>query len=171
MSKGAWRRYSDAGYKHYAIVYPGYKYNMMDIQAAIGYHQLKRIDRYLSVRESIWKRYDTAFRDLPVHIPPPPEADTIHARHLYTLLLDIDRVAMTRDGLVQKLYERNIGTGIHFISLHLHPYYRETFGFQPSDFPNAAWISERTLSLPLSARLSDDDVEDVIEAVRGCVQT
>jgi dTDP-4-amino-4,6-dideoxygalactose transaminase len=170
MSKGAWRRYSDAGYKHYAIVYPGYKYNMMDLQAAIGYHQLKRIDRYLAVRERIWKRYDEAFQDLPVQVPAPPEPDTVHARHLYTLLLDIDRLRLTRDAFQQRLYERNIGTGIHFVSLHLHPYYRETFGFTPPDFPNAAYISERTISLPLSAKLTDEDVDDVIAAVRESLE-
>lgn len=166
MSKGAWRRYSDAGFKHYAIIYPGYKYNMMDLQAAIGYHQLKRVDQYLTVRERIWKQYDEAFQNLPVEIPAPAEPETVHARHLYTLLLDIDRVGFTRDELQQRLYERNIGTGIHFISLHLHPYYRDTFGFQPADFPNANYVSERTLSLPLSAKLTAHDAQDVIDAVR-----
>ena len=166
MSKGAWQRYSDDGYKHYAVVYPGYKYNMMDIQAAIGYHQLQRIGRYLGVREHIWQRYDEAFQDLTVLTPAPPEPDTVHARHLYTLLLDIDRLNITRDDFLQQIHQRNIGTGVHFISVHQHPYYRETFGFQTNDFPIAAYISERTVSLPLSAKLTDEDVDDVIQAVR-----
>ncbi|HIG47140.1 MAG TPA: DegT/DnrJ/EryC1/StrS family aminotransferase [candidate division Zixibacteria bacterium] len=166
MSKGAWQRYSDDGYKHYAVVYPGYKYNMMDIQAAIGYHQLQRIGRYLGVREHIWQRYDEAFQDLRVTTPLPPESDTVHARHLYTLLLDIDRLKITRDDFLQRMHERNIGTGVHFISVHQHPYYRETFGFQTNDFPAATYISERTVSLPLSAKLTDEDVADVIAAVR-----
>jgi len=165
MSKGAWQRYSDDGYKHYAVVYPGYKYNMMDIQAAIGYHQLQRIGRYLEVREHIWQRYDEAFQDLRVTTPLPPESDTVHARHLYTLLLDIDRLKITRDDFLQRMHERNIGTGVHFISVHQHPYYRETFGFQTNDFPTATYISERTVSLPLSAKLTDEDVADVIAAV------
>lgn len=167
MSKGAWRRFSDEGYKHYAIIYPGYKYNMMDLQAAIGLHQLPRVDRYLEVRERVWRQYDEAFGDLPVQIPTLPDPDTRHARHLYTLLLDVDRIGMTREDFQQRLYERNIGTGVHFISLHLHPYYRETFGYQPDDFPNAAFISRRTVSLPLSAKLTEEDVEDVIGAVRA----
>ena len=166
MSKGAWQRYSDDGYKHYAVVYPGYKYNMMDIQAAIGYHQLQRIGRYLGMREHIWQCYDEAFQDLRVTTPLPPEPDTVHARHLYTLLLDIDRLKITRDEFLQRMHERNIGTGVHFISVHQHPYYRETFGFQTNDFPTATYISERTVSLPLSAKLTDEDVADVIAAVR-----
>ena len=166
MSKGAWQRYSDDGYKHYAVVYPGYKYNMMDIQAAIGYHQLQRIGRYLGVREHIWQSYDEAFQDLSVTTPLPPEPDTVHARHLYTLLLDIDRLKITRDDFLQRMHERNIGTGVHFISVHQHPYYRETFGFQTNDFPTATYISKRTVSLPLSAKLTDEDVADVIAAVR-----
>ena len=169
MSKGAWQRYSDDGYKHYAVVYPGYKYNMMDIQAAIGYHQLQRIGRYLGMREHIWQRYDKAFQDLPVITPLPPEPDTVHARHLYTLLLDIDRLKITRDEFLQRMHERNIGTGVHFISVHQHPYYRETFGFQTNDFPTATYISERTVSLPLSAKLTDEDVADVIAAVRDAL--
>lgn len=169
MSKGAWRRFSDEGYKHYAVLYPGYKYNMMDLQAAIGLHQLPRVERYAESRERIWRRYDEAFQALPCTIPAPPEPNTRHARHLYTLLLDIDRIKMTREEFQQRLYERNIGTGVHFISLHLHPYYRDTFGYTPEDFPNATYISRRTVSLPLSAKLTEEDVENVIEAVRNVV--
>ena len=94
------------------------------------------------------------------------EPDTTHARHLYTLLIDLPRVGITRDDVVEALKAEGIGTGIHFISLHLHPYYRDRFGFSPDDFPNARRISERTLSLPLSARLGEQDVADVIAAVR-----
>jgi dTDP-4-amino-4,6-dideoxygalactose transaminase len=167
MTKDAWKRYSDEGYKHYQVVFPGFKYNMMDIQAAIGLHQMKRIDRYLARRNEIWKRYDEAFAGLPLLLPAPPEPDTVHARHLYTPLLDIDRAGMTRDKFQENLFALNIGTGIHFISLHQQEYYRKTFGFTAGDFPNASFISDRTISLPLSAALSDEDVEDVIGAVRS----
>ncbi|RJP71103.1 MAG: DegT/DnrJ/EryC1/StrS family aminotransferase [Candidatus Abyssobacteria bacterium SURF_17] len=166
LSKDAWKRYSDEGYKHYEVIFPGFKYNMMDIQAAIGVEQMKRVDKYLARRNEIWARYDDAFADLPVTRPEPPEPDTVHARHLYTLLLDIEKTGMTRDEFQQRLHDMNIGTGIHFISVHLHKYYRETFGYKRGDFPNAEWISDRTISLPLSARLTDKDVEDVAEAVR-----
>lgn len=166
MSKDAWKRYSDEGFKHYQVVFPGFKYNMMDIQASIGIHQMKRIDKYLKRREEIWTRYDEAFADLPVITPSPPEAGTTHARHLYTLLLDKEKIKQTRDEVQQRLYEMNIGTGIHFIALHLHEYYSKTFGFRKGDFPNAEFISERTLSIPLSAKLTSDDVEDVISSLR-----
>ena len=165
MSKGAWKRYSDEGFKHYRIVYPGFKYNMMDIQAALGIHQLSRTESSLKRREEIWHRYDHAFQNLPLDVPPPPEEDTTHARHLYTILLKLDELTADRDTIQQALYEEKIGTGIHFIALHLHPYYQETFGYKRSDYPNATYVSERTISLPLSAKLTDEDVTDVIKAV------
>ena len=165
MSKGAWKRYSDEGFKQYRIVYPGFKYNMMDIQAALGIHQLSRTESSLKRREEIWRRYDAAFQDLPLDVPPPPEENTTHARHLYTILLRLDKLTADRDTIQQSLYEENIGTGIHFLSLHLHPYYQETFGYKRSDYPNATYVSDRTISLPLSAKLTDEDVTDVIEAV------
>jgi dTDP-4-amino-4,6-dideoxygalactose transaminase len=98
--------------------------------------------------------------------PAEPEKDTVHARHLYTLLIDTEKMNKTRDAVQQELHELNIGTGIHFISLHLHDYYRKTYGFKPDDFPNAKWVSERTLSLPLSPKLTDEDVVDVIRTVK-----
>jgi len=169
LSKGAWRRYSDEGFKHYQVIYPGYKYNMMDIQAALGIHQLSRVEKYLRRREEIWQRYDAAFSDLPAVIPAVAEPNTRHARHLYTLLLNIDQLGISRDSFQQALYYENIGTGIHFISLHLHPFYKNTYGYIKGDFPNAEHVSDRTISLPLSAKLSDDDVEDVVNAVRKII--
>lgn len=166
LSRDAWRRYSDSGYRHYEVVYPGFKYNMTDIQASLGIHQLSRIEVNLRRREEIWARYDAAFVDLPVEIPPPAESGTLHARHLYALLLDLDRLNISRDDFMVRLHEENIGCGVHFVSLHLQKYYRETFGFQQDDFPVAADASRRTVSLPLSPRLTDEDVEDVIAAVK-----
>lgn len=165
MSKGAWKRYSDEGYKHYQIVYPGYKYNMMDLQAAMGIHQLKKLERNLKKREEIWARYNEALSGLPLELPPPPDPDCRHARHLYTVLLKLEDLKIDRDGFVHALYEQKIGTGIHFVSLHLHPYYSKKYNYKPEDFPNATYISERTVSLPLSPKLKDEDVEDVIAAV------
>ena len=170
MSKDAWKRFSDSGYKHYQVLYPGYKYNMMDIQAAIGIHQLPRIDKYWKRRQEIWTRYNEAFKDLPVFTPASIEPSTRHAYHLYTLLLDIDNLNMTRDKFLDEMTKRNIGVGVHYIALHLHPYYQKTYGYKRGDFPNAEWISDRTVSLPLSAKLTDEDVGDVIEAVKGILQ-
>lgn len=165
MTKDAWKRYSDEGYKHYQVVFPGFKYNMMDLQAAIGLHQLPRVERWLKRRNEIWRRYNEAFAYLPVGLPPLDEPDTVHARHLYTLLIDRDRCGLSRGQFMQRLYERGIGTGVHFIGVHLHPYYQKRFAYQPHNFPNATWISERTVSIPLSPKVSDTEVEKVISAV------
>lgn len=167
MSKDAWKRFSDEGYKHYQVIYSGFKYNMMDIQAAIGIHQLPRIEKYWKRRQEIWNRYNEAFKDLPVFTPAPVESNTRHAYHLYTLLLDIDNLKINRDKFLDEMTKQNIGVGVHYIALHLHPYYQNTYGYKRGDFPNAEWISDRTVSLPLSAKLTDEDVEDVIEAVRA----
>lgn len=166
MSKDAWKRYSDEGFKHYQVVFPGFKYNMTDMQASLGIHQVKRIEPYYKRREEIWRRYDEAFKDLCLSIPSPPENETRHARHLYTILLDLEQLKTDRDTFQQALYEENIGTGIHYISLHLQDYYRKTYGYRPEDFPHARFISERTISLPFSAKLIDEDVQDVISAVK-----
>lgn len=166
MSRDAWKRYSDEGFKHYQVIFPGYKYNMTDMQASLGIHQIKRIETYYKRREEIWKQYDEVFRDLPLSIPSPPEKETKHARHLYTILLNLEELKVDRDTFQQALYEEKIGTGIHYISLHLHDYYRKIYGYRPEDFQNSRHISERTISLPLSAKLTNQDVEDVIHAVK-----
>jgi len=169
MSKDAWKRFSDSGYKHYQVLYAGYKYNMMDIQAAIGIHQLPRVDKYWERRQEIWNRYNEAFKDLPVFTPAPIETNTRHAYHLYTLLLDIDKLNITRDDFLNEMTKKNIGVGVHYIALHLNPYYQKNFGYKRGDFPNTEWISDKTVSLPFSAKLTDEDVEDVIEAVREII--
>jgi len=166
MSKDAWRRFSDKGYRHYQIVHCGYKNNMMDIQAAIGIHQLPRVQRYWKKRAAIWDRYNGAFRDLAVFTPAPVERNTKHSYHLYTLLLDKERLAITRDRFLDELTKRKIGVGVHYIAVHLHPYYQKNYGYRRGDFPNAEYISDRTVSLPLSAKLTADDIRDVIAAVR-----
>ena len=166
MTKDAWKRFSDSGYKHYEVVYPGFKYNMMDMQAAIGIHQLKRIEEYSERRKQIWETYMHAFSDLPVFLPSPIEKNTRHALHLFTLLLDIDNLKITRDEFMNLLHKENIGSGVHYTALHLHPYYRERFGYHRGDFPNTEFVADRTISIPLSAKLTNEDVDDVITAVR-----
>jgi dTDP-4-amino-4,6-dideoxygalactose transaminase len=165
LSADAWKRFSDDGYKHYEVIEPGFKYNMMDLQAALGLPQLARVEANLARRNAIWARYDEAFAKLPVLTPAPEAKGTRHARHLYTLLLDLDRLRVDRDAVLLMLHRQNIGTGVHYRALHLHRYYREEFGYQRGDLPVSEWISDRTLSLPLSPKLTDQDVEDVIFAV------
>ncbi len=170
MSKDAWKRFSDSGYKHYQVVVPGFKYNMMDLQAAIGIHQLARVEVALQRRNEIWQRYNQAFADLPVTVPASDEPHTLHARHLYTLMIDKGKCGVSRDEFLERLHSQNIGAGVHYVGVHLQPYYQTRFGYRPEDFPNATWISDRTVSIPLSPKLTDEDVEDVIEAVRFSLQ-
>lgn len=166
MSRDAWKRFSDDGYKHYQVVFPGFKYNMMDLQAAIGIHQLARVEENWKRRDEIWQIYNQAFADLPIDLPAPDEENTRHARHLYTMMIDEERCGISRDAFMQRLHEMNIGTGVHYIGVHLHQYYRERFGYKPENFPNATWLSERTVSIPLSPSLTNQDVEDVIDSVK-----
>jgi dTDP-4-amino-4,6-dideoxygalactose transaminase len=165
LSKDAWKRYSDEGFKHYLIEVPGYKYNMMDIQAAIGIHQLAKFEKGQKIRENIWQEYNAAFEGLPLFTPLDPEADTVHARHLYTILLDLKNLKADRETIQAALHAEGIGIGVHFISLHLHPFYAHKYGYKRGDFPNAEYISDRTISLPFSAKLTHTDVQDVKKAV------
>ena len=169
LSRDAWKRYSDSGYEHYQVLYPGFKYNMMDIQAAIGIHQFKHIDDWLKRRNEIWNFYNQAFADLPVDTPSPDDDSITHARHLYTLLIDEEKCGISRDSFLEKMRQYNIGAGVHYIGIHLHPYYAQEFGFSRDDFPHASWISDCTVSLPLSPKLEDRDVEDVISAVKRAI--
>ncbi|MGE5620959.1 MAG: DegT/DnrJ/EryC1/StrS family aminotransferase [archaeon] len=166
MSKDAWKRFSDDGYKHYQVIYPGYKYNMTDIQASLGIHQLKKVEQYWLRRQSIWNRYKKELKHLPLFLPPDAEANTKHAYHLFTVMLDIDNTSISRDELLTALHKMNIGTGVHYLALNLQPYYQSAFGYKKGDFPNSEFISERTLSLPFSAKLSDQDVTDVIDSLK-----
>ena len=170
MSKDAWKRFADEGYKHYQVIYPGFKYNMMDIQAAIGIHQLKRIDNYWKKRKAIWERYNREFAGLPCLLPANPEPHTKHAFHLYTPLIDIKKLGKTRDWVLQALTAENIGVGVHYIPVHLHPYYGKTYGWEKGSFPNAEWIGERTISLPLSPALTRNDVQDVCRAFKKALK-
>jgi dTDP-4-amino-4,6-dideoxygalactose transaminase len=169
MSKDAWKRFSDEGYKHYYVMEAGFKYNMMDLQAAIGIHQLQRVEANWRRRQEIWRRYDEAFTSLPVTCPATPEPDTRHALHLYTLLIDEKRCGMTRDAFLEAMTRQNIGVGVHYLSIPEHPFYQEKLGWRPEEYPHAQRIGRQTVSIPLSARLSDEDVGDVIAAVRRCL--
>jgi dTDP-4-amino-4,6-dideoxygalactose transaminase len=166
MSKDAWKRFSDEGYKHYKVVECGFKYNMMDLQAALGIHQLRRVEQYWRRRHEIWQRYNEAFAELPIELPTSPTPGTRHAYHLYMVLIDEPRTGVGRDAFLDAMTAHNIGVGVHYMSIPEHPYYQQTFGWRPEDYPNAMRIGRLTVSLPISAKLIAEDVEDVIAAVR-----
>lgn len=170
MSKDAWRRFGDAGYKHYLVEECGYKYNMTDLQAAIGLHQLRRIERNWERRRDIWQLYNDALRDLPISLPAPIAPRHRHAHHLYTILVEDSRAGISRDAFLDGMTQRKIGIGVHYLSIPEHPFYRDRFGWRLQDTPEATRIGRQTVSLPLSPKLSDDDVGDVIAAVRELIR-
>jgi dTDP-4-amino-4,6-dideoxygalactose transaminase len=165
LSGGAWQRFSDTGFRHYEVVRPGFKHNMTDVQAALGLHQLPKLDAWIDVRAERWARYDELLAGLPLTLPPAPDPRSRHARHLYTVLLD-DGLPVDRDELLDALAARRIGAGVHYRGVHLHPYYRDRYGIDPADLPVATDISRRTLSLPLSPKVTPADQEDVAAALR-----
>ncbi len=169
MSKDAWKRFSDEGYRHYRVVAAGFKYNMMDLQAAIGVEQLRRVELYWRRRKEIWQMYNDAFAYLPVKTPADPASDTVHAFHLYTLQVNEKNAGISRDNFLAGMTRQNIGVGVHYQSIPEHPYYQETFGWQPEQYPHAMKIGRETVSLPISAKLTDKDVNDVITAVKRLV--
>ena len=169
MSRDAWNRFSDEGYKHYQVVECGFKYNMMDLQAAIGIHQLGRVEKAWTRRQAIWNRYQNAFLGLPLVCPVEPPPYVRHAHHLYTLLVDEQRCGVSRDQFLTRMTNLGIGVGVHYLALTEHPYYQQRLGWKPEDTPIATTIGRQTVSLPMSPKLTDDEVERVIAAVGLCL--
>lgn len=170
MDRDGWKRYSKGGNWFYEVVAPGFKYNMTDIQAAMGLAQLRRLDAMQARRREVVALYDEAFRDVDALELPVERPHVEHAWHLYVVRLRLDRLSIDRDQVIRELTERNIGTSVHFIPVHLHPWYRERYGFVPGQFPVAYGSYLRTLSLPLHPGLSDEDVEDVVSALLDVVE-
>jgi dTDP-4-amino-4,6-dideoxygalactose transaminase len=167
MDKESWRRFSKSGSPRYDVTLPGFKYNMMDIQAALGLHQLPRLDGFIAERTRLAARYGQALRDaVGLILPQRVSYPVRHAWHLYTPLVDIDRLSIDRDRFMAELKDRNIGTGLHYTAAHEFSYYAGRFGWKPQDYPEAHFVSERIVSLPLFPGLSDSDQDDVIEAIR-----
>jgi len=166
MNKDAWKRFGDEGYKHYQVVECGYKYNMIDLQAAIGIHQLQRVEDCWLRRQEIWQSYNEAFVGLPVNLPATVEQNTRHAYHLYTILIDEEHCGISRDQFLDAMTAQNVGIGVHYLSIPEHPYYQKTFSWRPKDYPNAMKVGQQTVSLPISAKLTDQDVDDVVLATR-----
>lgn len=165
MSADAWKRFGDDGYKHYYVVESGFKYNMMDLQAAIGIHQLERIEKYHKRRIHIKNLYDGAFAKLPLGLPAAQEPGNVDSCHLYQILVNEKKCGVSRDRFLHNMTQNGIGVGVHYQSMPEHPFYREKFGWRPEDYPNAMRIGRETISLPIGPKLDDNDVEDVIAAV------
>jgi dTDP-4-amino-4,6-dideoxygalactose transaminase len=165
LSLGAWQRFSDSGYRHYEVEEPGYKFNMTDIHASLGLHQLARLDESIARREMHWAWYNEALANLPLELPAAPEPGTRHARHLYQVLIGRD-ARRDRDEVVVALHEQGVGSGVHYRGVHLHPYYRDRYGIEPNALPVATDISRRTLSLPLEPHLQESDLARVASALK-----
>ncbi len=165
LSRDAWNRYTEQGSIHWEIEYPGFKYNMTDVSAAIGLHQLDRLEGFLQTRKRYARMYDDAFSQLDGIIPLRSIMDIRHSHHLYIIKLDTAKISLSRDEFIQALKAENIGSGIHFRAVHLHPYYRRTYGFKPGKLPIAEDVSQRILSLPLYPAMTERDISQVIDTV------
>lgn len=155
---------------YYEVVAPGFKYNMTDIAAAMGLHQLKKVTAFQQRREAIAKRYNAAFEGLPLVTPWVARPDDQHAWHLYVIQLALERLSINRDRFIERMAEAGIGTSVHFIPLHIQPYWRDRYGFQPEDFPVAYDLFQRVVSLPIYPSMTDADVARVIESVQSILQ-
>jgi len=172
MSREAWKRFAASGTPNYDILMPGFKYNMMDIQAAIGIHQLPKLDRFIDLRRDIAEFYNREFTDcaelaLPQYAP----YDQRHAWHLYTPLVRVEKLTIDRDRFMEELKKHNIGSGLHYKAIHHHAWYREHMPVADQELPNASYASERILSLPLFPKMTMDDARDVVEAVKEVIQS
>ncbi|WP_346877779.1 MULTISPECIES: DegT/DnrJ/EryC1/StrS aminotransferase family protein [unclassified Clostridium] len=170
MSKAAWNRYGKGGTWRYDIEYPGHKYNMFDIQAALAKTQMNKLDFMQDRRKEIVKKYEEAFSNLD-GIKLPPEAEyTTHSWHLYVIRLELDKLTIDRDEFIELMAEANIGTSVHFIPVHLMSYYRETYGYKEGDLPIAENYFDTIVSLPLYPKMTDEDVQDVINVVTDIIK-
>jgi dTDP-4-amino-4,6-dideoxygalactose transaminase len=170
IDRDAFNRYtSDTPAWFYNVVAPGFKYNMTDIAAAIGIHQLRKLDRFRSRREELARGYDEGLRDLPLRLPAHAPSGELHAWHLYVIRLD-DDAPLSRDDFIDAMSAAGIGTSVHFIPLHLHPYWRDTYRLRPEQYPNATRAFSHAVSLPLYTRMSDADLDRVIQTIRSIFQ-
>lgn len=169
MSKDAWKRFDKSGSWRYDIVMPGFKYNMTDLQSALGIHQLRKLEGFHARRREVAERYSRVFGAVDALETPTEKDYASSAWHLYVLRIRPERLSIDRDAFIVELGERNIGTSVHYTPLHMMSYYADKYGFAPADYPVAHDAFERMVSIPLHPRLSDDDVDDVIDAVLGIV--
>jgi len=170
MDRDAWKRYSSEGSWYYEVIRPGFKYNMPDVAAAIGIQQLRKLNKFQTRRKEIVSRYNEAFSKFEELQIPVKRSEVEHAWHLYVIRLNLNRLKISRNQFIEELKARNIGTSVHFIPIHMHPYYRDKYGYKPDDFPIAYREYQRIISLPIYPKMTDRDAEDVVEAVTEVVQ-
>jgi dTDP-4-amino-4,6-dideoxygalactose transaminase len=167
ISRDVFNRYvSEKASWHYEVVAPGYKYNMTDIAAAIGIHQLRKADKFHVRREQLARRYDDGLAGLPLTLPPRAPKGSVHAWHLYVIRVNED-APVSRDEFIEEMTRRRIGTSVHFIPLHIQPYWRDTYSLRPDDFPRALGIYKGAVSLPIYTRMTSADQARVVESVRA----
>jgi dTDP-4-amino-4,6-dideoxygalactose transaminase len=169
ISRDAWKRYSSSGYKHWDIVYPGYKYNMFDLQAAVALPQLAKIEAFWQRRVELKARLDAALACVPEIVLPAQRPGLKPAHHLYPIIVRTEALTVDRDAIMNAIQTENVGVGVHFRAVHLHPYYMEQWHFRHGMFPNAEYYSDRTISLPLYPKMSDADADDVIAVVTNVI--
>jgi dTDP-4-amino-4,6-dideoxygalactose transaminase len=171
INKDIWDRYREGNKPnwYYEVVEPGFKYNMPDLMAAIGIHQLRKIDRLQIRREEIAGRYTEAFADLPLRLPRIAQPDDTHSWHLYMIQLELAALTIGRNQVIEELAELGIGTSVHFIPLHIQPYWRDRYGLKPDDFTVAMDCYSRAISLPIYSKMTNAEVDRVIEGVRRVV--
>ena len=170
MSRDAWQRYTSEGSWYYEVLEPGYKENMTDVQAALGIHQLRKLDGFVAVRQRYAAEYDRAFSGLPELSLPVRRPGRSHTFHLYPVRFSRERLRIDREEIIKELARNNIGASVHFIPVHIHPFYRDTYGYAPGDLPAAMTIYEELVSLPLYPAMTDADVTSVVDAVHGIVE-
>lgn len=170
LSRDAWKRYTNQGSWYYEIAAPGFKYNLTDMAAALGVSQLNKADRFWKARDRLAALYSEGFRDVPEIICPSAAAYVQHSWHLYVIQLNLEGLRINRNEFIAQLQRAGIGCSVHFIPLHLHPYYRNSYGYQPVDFPSAQAAFERIVSLPLYPKMTEGDIERVIAVVRDIVK-
>ena len=170
ISRDAWKRYGKSGFSHWEHTLAGHKCNMSDLNASIGIHQIKKVERFMTLRKKYVSMYDRAFADV-------AELETLavrdyatHAHHLYVISLHLERLTIDRDGFLDAIQSTGIGVALHYVALHLQPYYVKNFNTKPQDFPIASNYSERVITLPLYPKMSSADVERVIETVKDLIK-
>ncbi len=169
ISKDAWKRYTAKGSWYYEIIAPGYKYNLTDIAASLGLVQLKKAQAFLERRKQIASMFNEAFKNMPEIEIPSVKSYVEHSWHLYVIKLNLERLSISRDQFIEILKEKGIGCSVHFIPLHIHPYYRRTYGYRPEDYPVAYEVYKRIISLPIYPKMTDEDVQWVIDVVKEIV--